>query len=198
MRAGELRSLTRASFDLDGDPPTVTVEAAYSKHRRQDVLPMRAELAESLRGLLATKAPAAPVFRMPARKTMAKAFQADLKAAGIVYRDENGLVADFHALRHTFITNLAAGGIHPKTAQSLARHSTITLTMGRYSHVLMGEQSAALEVLPDLSRPARQAARATGTEGRPGTPGVLADCLAPNGRLGKLPEARMDSRAGRR
>ena len=39
----------------------------------------------------------------------------------------------FHALRHTFITNLARSGVHPKTAQSLARHSTITLTMDRYS-----------------------------------------------------------------
>jgi hypothetical protein len=36
---------------------------------------------------------------------------------------------DLYALRHTFISNLAAGGVHPKTAQGLARHSTITLTM---------------------------------------------------------------------
>ena len=34
LRANELRSLTVASFDLDG--LTVAVEAAYSKHRRQD------------------------------------------------------------------------------------------------------------------------------------------------------------------
>ncbi len=40
-----------------------------------------------------------------------------------------------HALRHTFISNLARAGIHPKTAQALARHSTITLTLDRYSHV---------------------------------------------------------------
>jgi len=35
----------------------------------------------------------------------------------LAYRDENDLVADFHALRHTFISNLANSGVHPKTAQ---------------------------------------------------------------------------------
>mgnify|MGYP002336358455 CR=1 FL=1 len=82
-----------------------------------------------------------------------------LEAAGIPYRDDAGLVADFHCLRHTFITNLAADGVHPKTAQALARHSTITLTMDRYSHSLVEEQTAALEVLPNLTGPATEAAR---------------------------------------
>src|SRR5262249_28284764 len=107
--------------------------------------------------------------------------------AGIAYRDDAGLVADFHALRHTFITNLANGGAHPKTAQALARHSTITLTMDRYSHTLVEEQSAALAALPDLSRPARQEARATGTDGARSLDSrrnVLASCLAlPGGRM---------------
>ena len=39
FRRNELASLTPESFDLDSDPPTVTVEAAYSKHRREDVQP---------------------------------------------------------------------------------------------------------------------------------------------------------------
>src|SRR5262249_55902504 len=42
FRASELASLTPRSFDLAADPPTVTVEASYSKHRRQDVQPLRA------------------------------------------------------------------------------------------------------------------------------------------------------------
>ena len=54
LRASELASLTAASFDLTGDPPTVTVEAAYSKHRRRDVLPLRADLAVLLCPLLST------------------------------------------------------------------------------------------------------------------------------------------------
>jgi len=53
FRAKELRSLTPASFDLDADPPTVTVTAGYSKRRRQDVQPIRPDLAELLRPWLA-------------------------------------------------------------------------------------------------------------------------------------------------
>ncbi len=60
------------------------------------------------------------------------------RSSFLAYADESGHVIDFHALRHTFITNLARGGVHPKTAQSLARHSTITLTMDRYSHTVLG------------------------------------------------------------
>lgn len=41
LRANELRNLVPGSFDLDAHPPTVTVEAAYSKHRRKDAQPMR-------------------------------------------------------------------------------------------------------------------------------------------------------------
>lgn len=53
----------------------------------------------------------------------------------LCYVDAAGRVADFHALRHTYITNLATAGVSPKTAQTLARHSTITLTMDRYTHL---------------------------------------------------------------
>ena len=183
LRAGELRSLTRTSFGLDGDTFTVTVGAAYSKRRREDTLPLRPALAAALRAFLATKAPGALAFpTMPKREHVAEMFRGDLEAAGIVYRDDAGRVADFHALRHTFISNLAAGGIHPKVAQGLARHSTITLTMDRYTHTLVGEQSEALAVLPDLTLPARQALQATGTDDAQSDPARLALCLAPQGR----------------
>jgi len=163
FRAGELRSLTPESFDLDADPATVIVEAAYSKHRRRDVQPLPIPLAGRLAGYLADRPPAAPVFAMPYKP--AKMLRADLQAAGIPYRDGAGCVADFHALRHTFVSNLAAGGVHPKDAQTLARHSTITLTMDRYTHRGVGDVAAALDALPDLTRggDAREAQRKTGT-----------------------------------
>jgi hypothetical protein len=91
-------------------------------------------------------------------------FRADLAAAGVPYRNEEGLVADAHSLRHTFISDLARGGVHPKIAQALPRHSTITLTMDRYSHMLHEDHTQALEVLPDLSDPVTL--QATGTDGK--------------------------------
>ena len=45
----EIGSLTPRSFKLNDDQPTVTVEAACSKHRRKDVLPMHPELVAMVR-----------------------------------------------------------------------------------------------------------------------------------------------------
>jgi integrase len=191
LRAGELRSLTRASFILDGDEPSVTIAAAYAKNRRQDTLPLRRGTAKLLSAHFAVKAPAAIAFNMPVRTEVIRMWRADLadarrawleicgsgaerrkreESSFLVYQDDAGRVADFHALRHTFISNLANGGVHPKTAQALARHSTITLTMDRYTHVRREDFGAALDVLPDLSQPAIELPRATGTLG----------CLSPS------------------
>ena len=164
LRRGELASLTRASFSLDGAKPTVAVEAAYSKHRRRDVLPLRSDTAAELQAFMAAKMPAAPAFAMPNRDRTIRAFKKDLKAAGIEYLDGAGRVADFHSLRHTAGTLLAATGAHPKVAQSLMRHSDINLTMSRYSHVLVGQESDAVAALPDLSAPPAEAAARTGTD----------------------------------
>jgi hypothetical protein len=167
------------SFQVDGENPTVTVRAEYSKRRREDTLPLRQSLATVLRAFLAMRLPGALAFpTMPERQHVADMFRPDLEVAGVVYRDDAGRVVDFHALRHTFISNLARGGVHPKVAQTLARHSTITLTMDRYSHTLVGEQADALAALPDLSAPSRQAVRATGTNGPETALPVLASCLA--------------------
>ena len=196
LRAGELRSLTRASFSLDRPAPTVTVAAAYSKRHREDTLPLRSELAEDLRQFLSQMAPATTVFRMPDRKQAAEMFRDDIEAAGIVYQNDAGKVADFHSLRHTFISNLAAGGVHPKVAQSLARHSTITLTMDRYTHSYHGEQTEALKTLPDLSSTDRKKSQATGTVDADPTPKSLARCLAQ--KLGRSETPRDAQRFKRR
>ena len=205
LRASELRSLTRASFRLRGDPPTVTVQAAYSKRRRTDALPLRPAMAAMLTDFLATKHPGAMAFNMPPSTCTAKMIRRDLSAARaawlkeaehdpeehrrreatwyLKYTDDAGRVADFHSLRHTFITNLARGGVHPKTAQTLARHSTITLTMDRYSHTILTDQSDALACLPNLPAVAAQRAAATGTDG-PRARNPLAALLAGKPRDG--------------
>jgi integrase/recombinase XerD len=174
LRASELASLTPLSFDLDTTPPTVTVEAGYSKHRREDVLPRHPDLVRRLRGWLPGKVAGERLW--PGR--WAKAFKAgkmmqrDLERARtkwikeaptpeekdrregdgtfLAYRDTEGRMADFHSLRHTFISNLARAGVNPKVAQALARHSTITLTMDRYAHVGLREIAGGVSALPSL------------------------------------------------
>jgi integrase len=187
LRSKELRSLTRSSFVLDGKEPTVTILAAYAKNRRQDTLPLKPSTAREIAIYLHGKMPTAKAFPMPNKDRVVDMIRADMAAArkawiadaqspqesgereGTTFLsdvDERGLYADFHALRHTFISNLAAGGVHPKTAQRLARHSTITLTMDRYTHMRRDDLAGALDVLPDLDTPQRQRAVATGTHGR--------------------------------
>lgn len=161
LRRKEIASLTWDSFNLDGPTPTVTVEAAYSKHRRRDVLPLSEETADALRrwrtehALFCDPRNAAPGSRVlfPLSRRTADMLRQDLAAAGIEYEDAVGRRVDFHALRHTFITNLARGGVHPKVAQALARHSTITLTMDHYTHLETIDYHSALKALPDLTSP---------------------------------------------
>jgi integrase len=153
LRASELASLTPESFRLGESPPTVTVLAGYSKHRREDVLPLHPSVVEHLRPWLSGKKPCLPVWpgTWAQAKMAGKILKKDLLAAGVPYVDENGLYADFHALRHTFITNMMKSGINPKTAQSLARHSTIDLTMNTYTSLTVNDQAAAITSLPGLS-----------------------------------------------
>jgi len=49
-----------------------------------------------------------------------------------------------------------------KIVQKIMRHSTITLIMGRYSHIGLLDLNAALELLPTIVPPESQTMRATG------------------------------------
>ena len=180
LRANEVRTLTAGAVDRDA--LTVTVRAAYSKHRETDTVPLRPELAEALREHLSGKLPTAKVFGGRYRRLTDKTadmLKADLETAGIAYEDEQGRVLDFHATRHTFITGLSHAP--SRVAQKLARHKSSAQT-DRYTHVRLNDERAALEMLPDLSRPETQSQRATGTDGRHVTsPFDLAENLAFSG-----------------
>ena len=171
LRASELASLTAISLSL-GESPSVTIAAKSAKNRKAASLPLRADMAVKLAAFTATKLPTAAVFARLDKFNAARIVRIDLKAAGIPYTDESGNVFDFHALRHQFISNLAAAGVHPKTAQELARHSDIKLTMSRYTHIFRGELDKAVDLLPDYgAEQARQSAEAvkTGTNDLPVT-----------------------------
>lgn len=131
FRAEELRTLTPVRFQLDGENPTITILACYSKRKRTDVQPIAAALAAKLGPFLARKPAGEPWVALPV--DAAKMLRTDLEAAGIPVKTDAGTL-DFHSLRHTYISNLIASGVDPKTVQVLARHSTITLTVDRYSH----------------------------------------------------------------
>ena len=190
LRAGELRSLTTASFDFKSETPTVSVAAAYSKRRRDDVLLLQGDLADLLKTWMEGKPESVKIFKHLPQNT-ARMLRSDLKAARaewiseapndqerakransdfLRYRNAAGEVIDFHATRHCFISNIVAGGASVKTAQVLARHSTSRLTVDRYAHARFHDLQGAVDSLPGYEQPPgvqpeNEALRATGTDG---------------------------------
>lgn len=151
LRASELESLNRSSFTFDApDGPTVVAEGRYTKSGKQALLPVRADVAAIVRRYLELVGRDVKLFRRP-KSNGTRGLRLDLEAAGIPYRCVKGLFADFHSLRHTFITNLFDSGATPKEAQTLARHQDPRLTLGRYAHVTEKAQRAAVERLGALS-----------------------------------------------
>lgn len=178
IRAQECASLTRASFDLSGDTPTVTIEAKYSKNRTECTLPLCSDLVARLRPWLANgggaeeeQSAVLSIARAAAKRTErlwpgpwwkhgAEIVRRDLQSAGIEYKTDEGY-ADFHSLRHSFVSALANAGVHPKQAQLLARHSTMEMTMKVYTHLRLNDLAAAVGALPAIQQNA--ASSATGT-----------------------------------
>lgn len=116
----------------------------------------------------------------------ARMMRVDLEAAGIPYavpRPDGPRYADFHALRHTYLTLLGRHGVDLRTAQELAGHSRPELT-ARYSHRL-DDLAGAVGKLPALV----PMAGVTGAE-------PLAPLLAPTPRGGAHSVARMCATGG--
>jgi len=151
LRAGELKSLRKLSFDFAAKPANVHVEPSDAKGKRPADLVLMDDTAKALEEHLSGKDLADPAFNMVHNTNAANMLKADLKIAGIVYRDEAGRDLDFHSLRHSFITHLALAGVHPSVAQQLARHSSITLTMKYYTHVLRPSEVQAIDSLQKIT-----------------------------------------------
>ena len=77
-------------------------------------------------------------------------FRRDLKKAAIPYFDAQGLVADFHALRKTFDTQLQLNGALPSVTKELMRHSDMRLTMENYLDKRLLPLAEAVNALPSV------------------------------------------------
>ena len=127
LRRAEIASLTPASFDLTAKRPTFRVEAGASKNGNRASLPIHSFLAECLQRWLDDVPRDQVLFPKLAKRKTSVMVERDLEQAGIPYRNSDG-VADFHALRHTYISNLVNLGGNVAHARSLARHADIRTT----------------------------------------------------------------------
>ena len=164
LRANEIRTLTVSDFDFKNKVKTVTVRAENAKNRKKRVKPLKPKTAELIKSFLSLKLPHTRAFRVPEKAYLM--LKADLKRAGIPYKDEQGRYADFHSLRHTFATMLANSGIHPKTAQQLLGHSDVNTTLNTYTHSDIEAEQLAVNALPDFLAPRNDAVKATGTDSK--------------------------------
>ena len=189
LRSNELRSLTRGRLYFDSDPPYITCKAGSTKNRKDARQYIQPELAASLKAHIATKAPKAPVFKLPHETNLARMLRDDLAEARKQWLSEakddpqeyaqrqqsdfltdtnhEGEMIDFHSLRHTCGAWLAMTGAHPKVVQQVMRHQSITLTMDTYGHLFPGQEADAVgrmrQMLVD-HQSAPEALRATGTD----------------------------------
>ena len=138
-RRRELASLTLRSFDLESANPVVRVQAAYAKNKRADEIALHAYVVErfmewlsgknlsavdSLFALVTEKGHYRKTSKMM-RVDLGRAREAWIEEANdrpdevarrkesdfLSYKDADGLFADFHANRHTFISNLSRAGV---------------------------------------------------------------------------------------
>jgi integrase len=172
LRANELRSLRRESIVLGSTQPCVLLDAVFAKNRRSARVQIDRSLADLLREFLAPKLPNCEVFQLPHASNLARMLRRDLADARkrwiaeakkdpqeitrrqqsdfLATKDHSGHLLDFHSLRHTCGGWLANSGAHPKTVQAVMRHSTITLTMDRYGHLLPGAETDAATQLGEM------------------------------------------------
>lgn len=75
----------------------------------------------------------------------------DLALAGIADKDESGRYVDFHSLRVSLSTLLAANKVSPRIAQALMRHTGPRLTAGVYTDPILLDIAGAVNALPDFS-----------------------------------------------
>src|SRR5436853_6444267 len=95
--------------------------------------------------------------------------------ADLESRPDGPLFADFHALRHSYLTLGGRTGIDLRTLQELAGHSTPVLT-ARYSHRRLHDLAGAVEKLPNFLPTGREKTDAAGHLAATGTDGADSGC----------------------
>jgi integrase len=175
LRAGELRDLVRSSLVLNAERPYIVAKAGSTKNRKRAQLYVNADLAEALSELTICADSSRPLFALPSEWDMADMLRADLAAARaawieaakpdideVVRREQSdfllaknhaGEMLDFHALRHTCGAWLVHAGVSLNVVQKVMRHSTITLTIDTYGHLLPGAEAEAVADLAAVFAP---------------------------------------------
>ncbi|MFO0821631.1 MAG: tyrosine-type recombinase/integrase [Gemmataceae bacterium] len=147
LRSGELAQLVVADFDLEADIPAVRLKGDQTKNGEDAEQPLPLPVVVRLRPYLAGKPADARVWPGNWHKQRsAEMLRRDLAAAKVPATTREG-EGTFHSLRHTY-TSMLARSAPVKVTQELLRHSSPSLTIGRYAHTSLAEKAEAVAALP--------------------------------------------------
>jgi len=159
LRANELRTLR--GRDINPDRPLIHVRAEKSKNRRAAMQPLPVALWEKLLEDTRKMDPDAAFFYVP--EHIARAMGKDLKRAGILKTTPEGKI-DFHAAKTAYVNLILESGADLKTAMTLARHSSPTLTLNTYGRARQERLNSTSETVGGLVLSKQK--NTTGTERR--------------------------------
>ena len=168
-RSNELRQIRRSNLSKLNGRHFITLDSDVTKNGNSAKQYVSSELASELLQHVRTLRPNDPMFSMPAAANVARMLKKDLESAKsswsneenisekardqriesdfLKYENEGKQKLDFHALRHTCGAWLIIAGVDVKTVQTILRHSTPTLTLNTYGHLLEGAESNAVTAL---------------------------------------------------
>ena len=166
LRRGELRALRWGDVDFEAglirvergwDPKEGPIEPKSRAGKR------RVPLAKPLRSYLAAHrlrskgAPEDLVFGGRGGKPLAP--DALIERARKAWKAAGLKPIGLHECRHTYAAFMIAAGVNAKALSSYMGHSTITMTLDRYGHLMPGNEDEAAAMLTDyLERDARSGA----------------------------------------
>lgn len=160
LRRNEADDLTATDLHLDATIPFLGLRQKQGQDDSRDYIPIHPYVLKLLEGRLFM--PGAKVLpAVPDMKTMKR----DLNRAGVELKDPEGRRLDYHALRHTFQTNLDRTGCARATKKRLMRHAHQDVTDG-YAHAELAEMLAALSRLSAPDSQQQQTVK-TGTDDVP-------------------------------
>ena len=154
LRLGELRALDWQDVDLEQgliriehawDVKVGLIEPKSRSGRR------RVPLSSTLRGYLLAQrlcqGRGGKGFALA--ETAARPFNANavIKRARVAWRRTGLVPIRFHECRHTYAAFMIAAGVNAKALSTYMGHSTITITLDRYGHLLPGNEAEAATML---------------------------------------------------
>jgi integrase len=148
LRRNEIRQLTWGDVHVATVPARITLRAKTTKSKRADALPVHPQLAEDLRAW--RPANAGPTDLVFSTVPSMACLRADLALAGIADKDEAGRYVDFHSLRVSLSTMLAANRVSPRATQALMRHTDPRLTASVYTDEKLLPLAAELLSVPSI------------------------------------------------